>query len=184
VAPVFKSVFETVTPVVGSGLGKGVVHQNIGPLVLEPNVDAIPASLSALQPRALAGEARDLLGSARDYGPVYEESPASVVEPPGARSRLFNGSFVIDGSHTALLGAIMAEDTRQEPPRPFPFGFPPATPPVGISFGSSSGAVVALDLLAILALLPILSWVGGLSWSNRAACKLSSSLQLAVERPG
>ncbi len=184
VGPVFKSVFETVTPVVGSGLRKGVVHQNIGPPVLEPNVGAIPVSLAALQPRALAVEARDLLGSARDYDPVYEESPASVVEPPGSLSRLFNGSFVIDGSHTALLGAIMAEDTRQGPPRPFPFGFPPAAPPVGISFGSSSGAVVALDLLAILALLPILSRVGGLSWSNRAAFKLSSSLQLAVERPG
>lgn len=184
---------ETVAPVVESGFGEGVVRQSAEPPVLEGKASAIPASLPVLPSRALAVETRGALpetrpapatlGSAQDYGAVRDEPPASAVEPPGAHSGLFDGSFVIDGSHAALLGAMTAKDAREGMPRPFPFGFPPAAPPVGISFGSS-GAVVALDLLAILALLPVLSRVGGLSWSNRAAFKLGSSPRLAIERPG
>lgn len=193
-APVFEPVSETVAPVVGSGFGEGIVRQSAGPPVLEDNAGAVPTSLSALPSHALAVEARGALpdarpapatlGSAWDYGPpVRDESPASAVEPPGVRSGLFDGSFVIDGSHAALLGAITAEDAREGMPRSLPFGFPSVAPPVGISFGSS-GAGVALYLLAILALLPVLSRAGGLSRSTREAFKLGSSLRLAVERPG
>lgn len=179
VAPVFEPVSETVAPVVGSGFGEGIVRQSAGPPVLEGSADAI----SALPSPALAVETRGVLVSARDYGPVRDEPPASAVEPLGARSGLFDGSFAIDGSHAALLGAIMAKDVREGTPLPFPFGFPPAAPPVGISFGSS-GPGLALDLLAVLALLPVLSRVGGLSRSTREAFTLGSSLRLAVERPG
>lgn len=192
-APVFEPVSETVAPVVESGFGEGVVLRSAGPPVLEGNAGAIPASLSSLPSHALAVEARGALPDARptpatlgstwDYGPVGDEPPASTVEPPGARSVLFDGSFVIDGTHAALLDAIMAEDAREGMLRSLPFGSPSVAPPVGISFGSL-GAGVALYLLAILALLPILSQVGGLSRSTREAFKLGSSLQLAVERPG
>lgn len=192
-APVFEPVSETVAPVVGSGFGEGIVRQSAGPPVLEGNADALPASLSALPPHALAVEARGalpdarpapaILGSAQDYGPVPDKSPASPVELPGARSGLLDGSFIMDESHAALMGAITAEGAREGTPRSFPFGFPPAAPPVGISF-ESSGAGVALYLLAILALLPVLSRAGGLSWSTREAFKLGSSPRLAVERPG
>jgi hypothetical protein len=188
-APVFELVSETVAPVVGSCFGEGIVGQSSGPPVFEGNAGAI----SALPSHALAVEARGALPpprpvpatlvSARDYGPVRDEPPASAVEPLGARSGLFDSSFAIDGSHAALLGTVTVEDAREGPPRPFPFWFPPAAPLVGISFGSS-GAGVALDLLAILALLPVLSRVGGLSRSNRAAFEPGSSLRLAVERPG
>ncbi len=192
-APVFEPVSKRVAPVVESGFGEGVILQSAGPPVLEGNAGAVPASLPALPSHALAVEARGalpdarptpaILGSAWDYGPVGDEPPASTVEPPGARSGLFDGSFVIDGSHAALLGAITAEDARKGIPRSLPFGSPSVTPPVGISFGSS-GAGVALYLLAILALLPVLSRVGELSRSTREAFKLGSSLRLAVERPG
>ncbi len=192
-APILEPVSETVAPVVGSGFGEGVVRQSAGSPVLEVNTGGTPASLPALPSQALAIEAGDALpdprlvpaalGSARDYGPVRDESPTSTIEPPGARSGLFDGWFAIDGSHAALLDTIMSKDTREGMPRPFPSGLPPSAPPVGISFGSS-GVGMALELLAILALLPVLSRVGGLPWSNRAAFKLGSSLQLTVERPG
>ncbi len=193
-APVFEPVSEMAAPVVGSGFGEGVVRKSAGPPVLEANAGAVPASLSALPSRALAVETRGVLpdtpptpatlGNVRDYGPVRDEPPASAVKPPGARSGLFDGSFAFDGSHAALLGAITAEDAREGMPRPLlPFGFPPAAPPVGISFGNS-GAGVALELLAILALLPVLSRAGELSRSTRAAFRLGSSPRLAVERPG
>jgi hypothetical protein len=192
-APVFDPISEMVAPVVESGFGEGVVRQSAGSPVLEGNTGGIPASLSALPSQALAMEAGDALpdprlvpaalGSARDYGPVRDESLTSTIEPPGARSGLFDGWFAIDGSHAALLDTTMSKDTREGTPRPFPSGLPPSAPPVGISF-DSSGAGMALELLAILALLPVLSRVGGLPWSNRAAFKLGSSLQLTVERPG
>jgi hypothetical protein len=192
-APVFEPISETVAPVVESGFGEGVILQSPGPPVLGGNAGAIPASLPALPSHALAVEARGalpdarptpaILGSAWDYGPVGDEPPASTVEPPGARSGLFDGSFVIDGSHVTLLDAITAEDAREGMLRSLPFGSPSVAPPVGISFGSS-GAGVALYLLAILALLPVLSRVGELSRSTREAFKLGSSLRLAVERPG
>ncbi len=182
-APVFKSAFETVAPAIGPGFGEGVVRQSTESPVLEGNPGGAPAPLSTLQPHALAADARIPLGSARDYGPVHAEPPVSAIEPPAGRSGFFDGSFVIDESQAARLDTIMAEDAPEGPPRPFPFTLPPAAPPVGVSFGSS-GAGVALALLAILALLPILSRDGGLSWSNRAAFKLGSSLRLAVERPG
>ena len=191
-APVFEPVSETVAPVVGSGFGEGGVSQSAEPPVFEGNAGAIPASLWALPYHALAVEARGVLpdlltpatlGSTRRYSSVRDEPPASAAGPPGARSGLFDASFVIEGRHTALLGPVTTKDARERIPHPLPFGFPPAAPPVGISFGSS-GAGVALDLLAILALLPFLSRVGGLWWSNRAAFNLGSSLRLAVERPG
>jgi hypothetical protein len=183
VAPVFEPVSETVAPVVGSGFGERVVRKSAGPPVLEGNADAMPTSLSAIPSHALAVEIRGALESALYYGPVRDDPPASAVEPSGDRSELLDGSFTIDESHAALLGANIAKDAREGTPLPFPFRIPPAAPPVGISFGSS-GAGVALDLLAILALLPVLSRVGGLSRSNRAAFELCSSLRLAIERPG
>ena len=192
-APVFEPVSETVAPVVGSGFGEGVVRQSAEPPVLEGNAGVVPESLSALPSHALAVEAQGALpdprpapatlGSAQDYGPVRDEPPASTVEPPGARSGLLDGSFVMDESHAALMGPITAEGAREGMPRSFPFGSSPAAPPVGTSFGSS-GAGVALYLLAILALLPVLSRAGRLSRSTREAFKLGSPLRLAVERPG
>ena len=186
-------ILEPVSETLGYGFGEVVVRQSVGSPVLEGNAGAIPVSLPARPSRALAVEAGGALpdsrpvpaalGSARDYGPVRGEPPASTVELPEARSGLLDGSFAINGSHTALLDAIMARDARGGMPRPFPSELPPAAPPVGISFGSS-GAGVALDLLAILALLPVLLRVGGLSWFNRATFELGTSLQLAVERPG
>ena len=183
-APVFEPFSDTVRPVLGSGFGEGVVRQSAGPHVLEGNAGAMPTSLSALPSHALAVETRSTLESARYYGLVRDDPPTSAVESSGDRSELFDGSFAIGGgSHAALLDAVTVEDAREGPPRPFPFWFPPAAPLVGISLGSP-GAGVALGLLAILALLPVLSRVGGLSWSNRAAFKLGSSLRLPVERPG
>jgi hypothetical protein len=181
-APAFKSTFETVAPAIRSGFGEGVVGQSTKPLVLEGNPGGAAASLSTLQSHALAADARTPLGSARDYGPVHAETRGSAIEPPADRSGLFDGSFVIDESQAAHLDTIVAEDAPEGPPRPFPFTLPPAAPPAGVSLGSSD-AGVALALLAILALLPILSRGGGSSRSNPAAFKLGSSLQLAVERP-
>jgi hypothetical protein len=166
-----------VAPVVG--FGEGEDRQSAGPPMLEGNAGATRASLSTFPSHAFPVEA----WSALPDHPVRDEPPPLTVGSPGTLSGLFNGSFAIDGSHAALLGPIIAKDAREGPALPFPFGFPPAVPPVGISFGSS-GAGVALDLLAILALLPVLSRIGGLSWSNRAAFQLGSSPRLAVERPG
>lgn len=192
--PVFEPVFETVAPVVGSGSEERVVvRPSAGTPALGGNTGAIPAPLSALPSHALAIEAQGArsepwsasatLGSARDYGPVRDEPPVSAVGSPEARSRLFDGSFAVDGRHAVLPGGITAEDVREGTPHPLPFELPPAAPPVGISSGSS-GAGMTLGLLAILASLPILSRVGRLSWSDRAAFKLGPSPQLAVERPG
>ena len=66
----------------------------------------------------------------------------------------------------------------------FPFGFPFGALPVGSTFSSSSATGIGLDLLAVLALLVVLSRIGGSSVSLREGFRLVSSPRLVTELPG
>jgi hypothetical protein len=66
----------------------------------------------------------------------------------------------------------------------FPSEFPPGAPPVGITFRGASGIEIGLDVLAVLALLLVLSRIGGSVVSPREGFKLASSPRLVAELPG
>jgi hypothetical protein len=66
----------------------------------------------------------------------------------------------------------------------FPSEFPPGAPPVGSTFRGASGIEIGLDVLAVLALLLVLSRIGGSAVSPREGFKLASSPRLVAELPG
>jgi hypothetical protein len=100
---------------------------------------------------------------------------------------LFDTSLLLSGQ-LAALAAEAAAAVKGLPggiPNPLlPFGFPSGTPPVGSTFRSGSGMEIGLDLLAVLALLLVLSRTGGSSVSPREGFKLVSSPRLVTELPG
>jgi hypothetical protein len=100
---------------------------------------------------------------------------------------LFDTSLLLAGNLAALAAAAAAalKDIPPGMPHPlFPFGFPFGALPAGSTFGSSSGTGIGLDLLAVLALLLVLSRTGGSSVSPREGFKLVSSPRLVAELPG
>jgi hypothetical protein len=100
---------------------------------------------------------------------------------------LFDTSLLLSGQ-LAALAAEAAAAVNELPggiPDPLlPLGFPSSTPPVGSTFRSGSGMEICLDLLAVLALLLVLSRTGGSSVSPREGFKLVSSPRLVTELPG
>jgi hypothetical protein len=104
----------------------------------------------------------------------------------GALLRSLNSSL-----ERSLLGGVLGAvanavaNGAQEPDRApmHPFGFPDGAPVGGSAF-SSSGFGIGLDLLAALALLSLLSRVGGSSRPPRDFVKLVSSFRLVTELPG
>jgi hypothetical protein len=100
---------------------------------------------------------------------------------------LFDTSLLLGGQLAALAAeaAAAVKALPGEMPQPlFPTGFPSGTPPVGSTFRGASGAEIGLDVLAVLALLLVLSRIGGSSVSPREGFKLASSPRLVTELPG
>jgi hypothetical protein len=99
---------------------------------------------------------------------------------------LFDTSLLLSGQLAALAAEAAAATVEPgEMPQPlFPTGFPSSTPPVGSTFRGASGMEIGLDLLAVLALLLVLSRTGGSSVSPREGFKLVSSPRLVTELPG
>jgi hypothetical protein len=100
---------------------------------------------------------------------------------------LFDTSLLL-GGQLAALAAEAAAAVKGIPaglPDPLlPSGFPSGTPPVGSTFRGASGIELGLDLLAVLALLLVLSRIGNSSVSPREGFKLASSPGLVAELPG
>jgi hypothetical protein len=101
---------------------------------------------------------------------------------------LFDTSLLLGGQLAALAAEAAAAVKGILPaglPDPFlPSGFPSGTPPVGSTFRSGSGMEIGLDVLAVLALLLVLSRIGGSSVSPREGFRLASSPGLVAELPG
>jgi hypothetical protein len=122
---------------------------------------------------------------------------SSVAEPQVAKTDgslsshppLFDTSLLLAGQLAALAAAAEAAATVNELPGGLPnpllpVGFPSGTPPVGSNFRGGSSIEIGLDLLAVLALLLVLSRTGGSSVSPREGFKLVSSPRLVTELPG
>jgi hypothetical protein len=127
-----------------------------------------------------------LRGAAYD-GSAAETPVAKTDGPLVSHLPLFDTSLLL-GGQLAALAAEAAAAVKGLPggiPNPLlPFGFPSGTPPVGSTFRSGSGMEIGLDLLAVLALLLVLSRTGGSSVSPREGFKLVSSPRLVTELPG
>jgi hypothetical protein len=96
-------------------------------------------------------------------------------------SSLLNGILGTIASATAIVSGDLGGKSHPLSPIEFPSG----APPVGSTiFRGGSGTGFGLDLLAILALLLILSQIGGSSVSPRESFKLVSSPRLVTELPG
>jgi hypothetical protein len=119
---------------------------------------------------------------------VAETKVAKTDGSLGYHPPLFDTSLLLGGQLAALAAAEAATAVNELPggiPNPLlPFGFPSSTPPVGSTFRGGSGMEIGLDLLAVLALLLVLSRTGGSSVSPREGFKLISSPRLVTELPG
>jgi hypothetical protein len=117
---------------------------------------------------------------------VAETQVAKTDGPLGSHPPLFDTSLLLSGQLAALAAEAAAATVEPgEMPQPlFPTGFPSSTPPVGSTFRGASGMEIGLDLLAVLALLLVLSRTGGSSVSPREGFKLVSSPRLVTELPG
>jgi hypothetical protein len=130
-----------------------------------------------------------LRGAAYD-GSAAGNRSAKTDGTPGSHPRLFDTSLLLLGGQLAALTAEEAaagalKDTSPGTPHPlFPFGFPFGALPVGSTFSSSSATGIGLDLLAVVALLVVLSRIGGSSVSPREGFRLVSSPRLVTELPG
>jgi hypothetical protein len=128
-----------------------------------------------------------LLEGASYSSSVAATQVAKTDGPLGSHPPLFDTSLLLDGQ-LAALAAEAAAAVNELPggiPNPLlPFGFPSSTPPVGSTFRGASGMEIGLDLLAVLALLLVLSRTGGSSVSPREGFKLVSSPQLVTQLPG
>jgi len=127
------------------------------------------------------------------YSAAYSASAAEETQvakidgPLGSHPPLFDTSLLLGGQLAALAAeaaTAVNELPGGIPNPPLPFGFPSSTPPVGSTFRSGSGMEIGLDLLAVLALLLVLSRTGGSSVSPREGFKLISSPRLVTELPG
>jgi hypothetical protein len=143
---------------------------------------------TTLNPRfassAFLGDLGDAVEAAASYRPeevVVDESRASTTAGLflGPHFRSFDSSLRLGGHQAAVGDLAAAKSTLEQTPRSSPF----STPPLSSSLGGS-GLGIGLALVAILALLLTLVRVGTLSWSLCESFSPSSSLQLAIERPG
>jgi hypothetical protein len=146
------------------------------PLVEAPLVEAPVLEAPLAVPATYAGSM------------VAETQVANTVKSLGTLPPpLFDTSLLLSGQLAALAAEAAAAATVEpgEMPQPlFPTGFPSSTPPVGSTFRGASGMEIGLDLLAVLALLLVLSRTGGSSVSPREGFKLISSPRLVTELPG
>jgi len=146
--------------------------------ILEP-VSAVTITQSVQQP---------LLEGASYSSSVAETQVAKTDGPLGSYPPLFDTSLLLSGQLAALAAEAAAAAVKGLPggiPNPLlPVGFPSGTPPVGSTFRGASGMEIGLDLLAVLALLLVLSRTGGSSVSPRESFKLISSPRLVTELPG
>jgi len=91
------------------------------------------------------------------------------------------------GGPQASLATMLAavKGVPEGMPHPLlPLEFPVGAPLACSTFGGSSGTGLGLDFLAVLALLSILSRVGGSSTCPREVFKLGSSPRPVAELPG
>jgi len=129
-----------------------------------------------------------LLEGAAYTSSVTEEAQGTKTEGSiSSQPRLFNTSLLLGGQLMALA-AEAAAAVKELPggiPNPLlPFGLPFGALPAGSTFASSSGMGIGLDLLAVLALLLVLSRIGGTSVSPSEGFRLASSPRLVTELPG
>jgi hypothetical protein len=127
-------------------------------------------------------------GAAYAVSTAASTQAAKTVESSGTLPPpLFDTSLLLSGQ-LAALAAEAAAAVKGIPaglPDPFlPSGFPSGTPPVGSTSRGASGLELGLDLLAVLALLLVLSRIGGSSVSPREGFRLASSPGLVAELPG
>jgi hypothetical protein len=167
VEPVVNAVEPVVEPVLNQPIVEPVLNQPVvEPVLNQPIVEPVTASISEpVYPSVVA----------KTDGPL-------VIQPP-----LFDTSLLLGGQLTSLAAetAAVVKGLPGEIPDPLlPAGFPSSTPPVGSTFRGGSGMEIGLDLLAVLALLLVLSRTGGSSVSPRESFKLISSPRLVTELPG
>jgi len=202
---------QPVAPVLETGLGAGDIlngyELNTSALGIETSLPltttspypvlGVVESTGLLDPRAAVAPdaARDVVEATASYRPVVVVSePQSTVTMTSSRTfsgappRLFDSSLGV-GYMTELGGAASGaavkfsqNDSAPSPLSPFgglPFGALPAG-----SFFGGVGTGIGLDLLAILALLPLLVRASRLSQPTREVFKLVSSSRLVTELPG
>jgi hypothetical protein len=178
-APVLGSALDPATaldPILGAASPQQIIEPVAAPF-LEP-VPPVTFAQSTQQP---------LLEGASYSSSVAETQVAKTVGPLGSHPPLFDTSLLLSGQLAAFAAeaAAAANELPGEIPNPLlPFGFPSSTPPVGSTFRSGSGMEIGLDILAVLALLLVLSRTGGSSVSPREGFKLVSSPRLVAELPG
>jgi hypothetical protein len=155
------------------------------PQINEPVTASISESIS---PTAIAQDLQQMVLEGASYSISAAETQVAKTDGPlGSHPPLFDTSLLI-GGQLAALAAEAAAAVNELPggiPDPLlPLGFPSSTPPVGSTFRGGSGMEIGLDLLAVLALLLVLSRTGGSSVSPREGFKLVSSPRLVTELPG
>jgi len=155
------------------------------PQITEPVTAPISEPVSSM---AIAQSVQQpLLEGASYSSSVAEPQVAKTDGPLSSHPPLFDTSLLLGGQLAALAAeaAAAVKALPGEMPQPlFPTGFPSGTPPVGSTFRGASGAEIGLDVLAVLALLLVLSRIGGSSVSPREGFKLVSSPRLVAELPG
>ncbi|MCA1716972.1 MAG: hypothetical protein LC781_09035, partial [Actinobacteria bacterium] len=154
------------------------------PQITEPVTASIPEPIS---PTAIVAQSLQppLLEGASYSSSVAETQVAKTDGPLGSHPPLFDTSLLFSGHSLAALAAAALKDIPPRMPNPlFPSEFPSGTPPVGSTFRGGSGMGIGLELLAVLALLYTLSWIGGSSVSPREGFRLVSSPRLVTELPG
>jgi hypothetical protein len=154
------------------------------PQITEPVTAPISELVSSM---AIAQSVQQpLLEGASYSSSVAEPQVAKTDGPLSSHPPLFDTSLLLGGQLAALAAA--AATVNELPgglPNPLlPVGFPSGTPPVGSTFRGGSSIEIGLDLLAVLALLLVLSRTGGSSVSPREGFKLVSSPRLVTELPG
>ena len=173
----------TIVPVVPDpATVRGAVTSQITEPVAAPILEPVfPVTTAQAVPVVNVDRGASYSASALDPQVVKTEGPLESHPP------LFDTSLLLGGQLVAFA-AEAATAVNELPggiPNPLlPFGFPSSTPPVGSTFRGGSGMEIGLDLLAVLALLLVLSRTGGSSVSPREGFKLISSPRLVTELPG
>lgn len=195
--PVFKAAVSQSTEAVAAPMLEPVLPAATVPVVEQTTVvgNSIPSTYSLAASRPASGTSSVLIDPGTSGGAVYGDSTAvtqatETTGIPGSLPRSFDG-LLLGGRYDAALFAFAAvangiQDLKAIPPPSYPSGLPSGLPTIVGSFGGSASATggIGLNLLAVLALLAILSRADGLSWRHRDTFRLVSSQRLVAELPG
>jgi hypothetical protein len=176
------------TPLLEESTSALATASNVQQPVLEGSAQGASYSLELLPAPAVSVDVdQGAPRGAADHGWMAEIRVAKTDGSLGSHPRLFDTSHLIGGQLAALTAEASAavKGLQNGIPNPLlPFGFPSGMPPVGSTFSGSSGIGIGLDLLAVLALILILSRIDRSSMSPREGFRLVSSPRLVTELPG